>query len=326
MPRTYFQYKDEHYIWLDEYVKKDPDHSWGKRTAKFNKKFGTEQSEPTLYQTFRSAKQGGKITQARKNIKSKLTLSNQDYVKVMIIPDMHVPYHDERALNALLAAGQDWKPDLVVQLGDLLDFYGISFFDKSIKEANALVDELYYGREALASIRAAFPTQEIHMIKGNHENRWNKHLRKHSPEFYNLLGHDSFTDYLELDTMNIQYHEYDYLYRGFQFTHGEIVRKYAGYTAKAQHEKSMCDGAMGHTHRMGMFTHTYREQKSYTFIECGHLFKTELATYITGNPNWQQGGVFAELWWPTPDHLEVMPQFIKTVNGETVHNGRKYAG
>jgi predicted phosphodiesterase len=324
--RSYIQYEDEHLIWLDDRVK-EGEGSWGAIALDFNAKFGTMQSEPTLYQTYRKAKQQGRIKSARAKAKAKLALSDKDYVKVAIIPDMHMPYHDMKAVMAVLNVVSDWKPDIFVNLGDLLDFYQISQFSRDPRQATMLGDDLYEAAEMIGNFRdAAGQECDMHWIKGNHEDRWNRHLIKNSAEFYALFEENSFMSFMDLSQHNIHFHDYDFVYRGFQFVHGDVVRKFAGYAAKEMHSRSNMDGAMGHTHRMGMFRHTYRAEKAFTFMECGHLYDKSQATYINGNPNWQQGAVMAEFWFPEPDHLEVIPHFLTTHNGMTVHNGKKYVG
>jgi len=323
--RSYIQYEDEHYLWLDKRVKKK-EGSWAVITMDFNLHFGTTQSEPTLYQTYRKAKQTGRIKEAKTAAKTASILVEKDYMKVAMIPDMHMPYHDEKAVMAILNVVSDWQPDLLVQMGDLLDFYQISQFSRDPRSITMLGDDLYEAGQMLGKFRQAAPNADIHWIKGNHENRWDRHLVKNSAEFYALFEENSFLRYMDIAEHNVQFHEYDYVHRGFQFTHGDIVRKFAGYAAKEMHTRSNMNGAMGHTHRMGMFRHTYREEKAFTFMECGHLYDIKHAGYINGTPNWQQGAVMAEFWWPKENHLEVFPHFLTTVDGATVHNGKKYVG
>ena len=46
---------------------------------------------------------------------------------VMVWPDTHAPYHDPIAVAVALKVARTLKPDALVILGDLWDFYAVSF-------------------------------------------------------------------------------------------------------------------------------------------------------------------------------------------------------
>ena len=48
--------------------------------------------------------------------------------KLFVIPDIHSPFHDRLAIRLMLLALKEFKPDIVVQLGDLIDCYSLSSF------------------------------------------------------------------------------------------------------------------------------------------------------------------------------------------------------
>jgi len=321
--RTYTSYTSEHILWLHENI---TELGWAKLTIGFNKEFNLEVSEPTLRVTYANATKSGKLKKAQKSRKDAAKMGDKENVKFLVIPDMHVPYHDQQAVDAMLACAQDFKPDIVVQIGDLMDFTSISVFNKDPRTTETLAYELEMGKDILAQISKALPDADKHYIQGNHEDRWQRHLIKNSGEFLELFGDTGFTEYMNLQAIGFTFHEYDYVYRGFQFVHGDYVRKFAGYTAKAMHEKSRSQGAMGHTHRQGVFSHTYRDGIPMTFMETGHLFSMQSVEYIKGFPNWQKGFAMGDMWWPTPGELHVNPYLIKVAAGACVYNGKKYVG
>lgn len=51
--------------------------------------------------------------------------------RILIIPDTHVPYHDERAWLLLLQVAQAFGFDYVIVVGDFLDCYYVSAHSKS---------------------------------------------------------------------------------------------------------------------------------------------------------------------------------------------------
>ena len=48
---------------------------------------------------------------------------------VLIISDLHIPYHHKDSFAFLKEVKKVFKPDNVVNIGDLLDFHAISMHD-----------------------------------------------------------------------------------------------------------------------------------------------------------------------------------------------------
>ena len=63
---------------------------------------------------------------------------NQGLVPLLIVPDVHVPYHDKRAWELMLAVGKDLKPQVLVSLGDMMDFYSVSSHSKNPNRVSQL--------------------------------------------------------------------------------------------------------------------------------------------------------------------------------------------
>jgi predicted phosphodiesterase len=51
--------------------------------------------------------------------------------KILLISDVHVPYHDKKAFNLVLEVGKKLKVDQVVIGGDFIDNYSVSSHDKN---------------------------------------------------------------------------------------------------------------------------------------------------------------------------------------------------
>lgn len=94
---------------------------------------------------------------------------------VMIINDIHLPYEREDVLD-LIAKHKDEITHLVIG-GDLLDNHSISFFGKI--ETITLEEELIYASKWLHEVRKILnKEQEIILINGNHEERWETEIKK----------------------------------------------------------------------------------------------------------------------------------------------------
>ena len=92
--------------------------------------------------------------------------------KIIIASDLHVPYHDVRAVQLWLQVCNAIGPDIVVINGDLYDFHGISQYDRDPDRRTKLKDEIQTGHAILAMVQAG----EKHLILGNHEDRLRKYL------------------------------------------------------------------------------------------------------------------------------------------------------
>jgi len=108
-------------------------------------------------------------------------------LRVLILSDIHIPYHDEVAVAAAIAHGRKKKPDVIILNGDIGDFYGVSRHDKDPRRS--LADELDAIRQFLFHLRKQFPNARILYKIGNHEARMEMFLVKNAPV---LLGVSDF--------------------------------------------------------------------------------------------------------------------------------------
>jgi predicted phosphodiesterase len=108
---------------------------------------------------------------------------------ILILSDVHIPYHNEAALEAALEWGETRKPDTILLNGDTWDMYLLSDFDKDPRGVDSTQEELQKVRQFLAHLRKRFPKAKIIFREGNHEYRWYRHLMNKSVE---LLGMDEF--------------------------------------------------------------------------------------------------------------------------------------
>jgi len=104
---------------------------------------------------------------------------------VLILPDVHVPYHDKRAIDAVLDFATDESWDEIVQLGDFLDIDPVSSHNKGKpgnNEGKRLIDEFSQGKDLLDQISAAVFRRNSEckrtILEGNHEHRVNRFLQE----------------------------------------------------------------------------------------------------------------------------------------------------
>lgn len=242
------------------------------------------------------------------------------YQKVLVIPDIHCPFQNEAALSATISFSKYFQPDNIFIMGDLVDFYAISRFTKDPERALKLQDELDVAYATLRQIRNANPKAFICLIRGNHEHRLQKYLWSEAKELSGLRDL-SVERLLNLKELNIFYEKTGRLvHRGLVFKHGDIVRKFAGYSAKGEFEKSGMSGVSAHTHR-GAIYYQNNASGGYSWMECGCLCKLD-AEYLEGDiPNWQTGFGVAYFSLKSPRYFM---EFIPFVGGKAFYQGKEF--
>lgn len=105
--------------------------------------------------------------------------------RVLILSDVHIPYHDTEALIGAVAWGRKQSPDTVILNGDTIDFYQLSRFTKDPRKRHAK-EEIQLTRNFLDFIKAEFPAANLIYKKGNHDERWDHYLWNHAPELCDL--------------------------------------------------------------------------------------------------------------------------------------------
>lgn len=106
-------------------------------------------------------------------------------IRVGVLCDIHIPYHDEQALAAAVLYLKKHRPDVVLLNGDYGDFYTISRFLKNPKKRN-FKREIKLQRDGLQWLRSQFPKARLVYKLGNHDERYDHWLWNHAPEISDL--------------------------------------------------------------------------------------------------------------------------------------------
>lgn len=223
----------------------------------------------------------------------------------VFVNDVHAPFQDHKSVNLFLEFLRDFKPNRVWIVGDLIDFYAISRYEKNPDRLLNIDAEVTAAKDVCNDIRQAVkPGTEIEFLPGNHDDRLQKFCWKH-PEIAKLRGLQ-IDNVLELDRFRVNLRPKQVRFEDVPFLveHGDICRKRGGYTAAAMLERRGMSGLSGHTHRLAgtRFTDQTGEK---VWFENGCL--CDLAPeYAVGAPDWQQG--FSVGWfWPGGYHLRQVP-------------------
>lgn len=109
--------------------------------------------------------------------------------KILLLKDIHFPYHDEEALSIALSYGIEKGCDTLYLNGDILDCHTLSRWEKD-PESRSFSQELETVRSFLQMVSPLF--KKVYYKEGNHEERYWRYLSSHAPEL------------VEIDAFNLQ--------------------------------------------------------------------------------------------------------------------------
>jgi len=112
-----------------------------------------------------------------------VTLRTEDFIlnhsNVLILSDVHLPYHDLDAVVMAVNYGIEHECDAILLNGDIIDFYQLSRFTKSSTMATLLTErDMYF--EFIRYLQDTTGLQVYHKL-GNHEERYANYIRQQAP-------------------------------------------------------------------------------------------------------------------------------------------------
>jgi UDP-2,3-diacylglucosamine pyrophosphatase LpxH len=229
----------------------------------------------------------------------------------VFISDVHIPYHDRKALTVTNKFLDLYQPEKIILGGDIMDMYNVSRFDKNPMRSFDLQWEFDEAKKVVEDIRKRNPKARIIMLPGNHEDRLQKYLWK-NPEICGMraLG---VPYQLGLKEMGIEWKK-EFTHKGVLFTHGDFATKY---TANKNLEVHGMNGVSGHKHTQQTIVRTNRHGKA-TWLSVGHLADVSKAEYVN-NPDWQQG--FGAVYWKGRG---VSMEHVNIDKGKILYAGREF--
>ena len=106
---------------------------------------------------------------------------------ILLLSDIHVPYHDVDAIEVALDWGVKHEVDTVFLNGDIADFYAVSKYSKDPRARN-FKGELEMITEFIMAIKNALPNATIYYKIGNHEERYENFLKANAPELFDVAA------------------------------------------------------------------------------------------------------------------------------------------
>jgi predicted phosphodiesterase len=255
------------------------------------------------------------------------------------------PFHDEAALAAAMRVVQTVDPDLVVHLGDLLDFAPFSTYEQEAGFALTVQPALDRAHRYLAETQAAAPRARQVLLEGNHDRRLQKAIVRNALSAFGIRRADKPDEWpvlsvpylLRLDELAVEYvggypAGIYWLSDRLACIHGHKVRS-AGNTAAAVVDDERISVIFGHVHRLELQHRTRRVRDGHrTSLAAspgclcridGAVPSTKGSTDPMGRPiataeNWQHGlAVVTYQEGDGPFSLELVPIH----DGEVIFRG-----
>ena len=144
---------------------------------------------------------------------------------ILLISDLHVPYHSIDAVTVAFKYGVDANVNTVFINGDLIDNAQVSKFEKDLRK-RSVKEEFQLTRQFLESLRNTFPKASIYWLKGNHCVRWEKWLMTKVHEIWDD-PYFHLEERLQLNSLGIKILNDDTLVKAgkLSITHGHHIFK-----------------------------------------------------------------------------------------------------
>jgi predicted phosphodiesterase len=210
--------------------------------------------------------------------------------KIVVISDLQVPYHDEKAVRNVASFIRRFKPDQVITIGDEIDMPQVSRWT----EGTPGWFEQTLAADRDATVEILWDLQVTDMIRSNHTDRLYNVIMKKIPAFL-ALPELKFEKFMKLDELGIKFHR-----KPLEFApdwiaiHGDegSVKPTPGLTALDAARKHGKSVVCGHTHRAGQSAFTEASGgvlgRVLRGVEVGNLMQFSKAGYMKGTGNWQQ--------------------------------------
>jgi predicted phosphodiesterase len=250
------------------------------------------------------------------------------------------PYHDEKALDVVLRAIEKLDPNLIIELGDLLDLPEFGKYQQEPTFAQTTNPALTAAYQFLVRQRFLAPKAKMRFMEGNHDRRMQNYIIQNAKAAFAIQRADSLDEWpvmsvpflLRLEELDIEYlpgypANITWINDNLACIHGAKVRS-SGSTAAAVIDDERVSVIFGHVHRIELQHKTRQTRaggKSNFAASLGCLSKidgtvpsTKGAVDPFGRPvqnveNWQQAfGVVTYKEGDGPFHLEIVP----------IHNGQ----
>lgn len=210
---------------------------------------------------------------------------------ILVISDLHIPYHDIDAVTIALDYGRANKVNTILINGDLIDNYQLSRFEKDPRK-RSVRDEFDATRAFLVTLRNTFKNASIYWLKGNHCIRWEKFLIQKVREIWDD-PYFKLEERLGLNDLRVTLLDDKRIVKAgkLSITHGHHIMK--GFfspvnSARGVYMKAKQSTIIGHVHKVSTHSETNMDGKVVTTWSAGSLCELK-PDYSPMVSNYQHG-------------------------------------
>lgn len=210
--------------------------------------------------------------------------------RVVVVPDIQVPFQNKRQVNSLAGFIKRTVPDDVYQVGDLIDFVSLGRWVRGARGEYS-----HNITEHVDETKRVIEKLQIRKWKrGNHDERLGKYIEDNAPALRGMKG-TSMEELFSLEDLGVEYLRGLYEFApGWVLAHGDEgpISSIAGQTASKLASKIGKSVVCGHGHRAGIIptTESFNGLPTRTLygVETGHMMDMGQASYLKGQyANWQ---------------------------------------
>jgi predicted phosphodiesterase len=245
------------------------------------------------------------------------------FKKAVLLPDIHYPDHDKKCMKAVISFVKDFRPDVLVFMGDQLTLDPVSFWNKGkpgLNEGLRLIDD-YKGfeEEILNPLIKPIPKTEKVWIIGNHEDRARKFIQE-NPSVKGLIEPEEFLNLKERGFKIVPYGEL-YELGKLYVMHGEFYNKYHAAKTVETFENSVM---YAHTHNPQLYSKVVpRDTGRYHCAFCLGCLCNRSPEYKAGKANrWMHG--FGVVYLRPDGYFD--PYMVYINKGQFIFNDKLYGG
>lgn len=214
---------------------------------------------------------------------------------LLILPDMHFPFHNEKHIHKALEAGYKQGCNAILMTGDQLDCHQISDYDKN-RDFKDMFQEVLIFLEFIENIKKSWGIP-IYFKVGNHEVRWERILQR-NPQL-SMFDEFQLSAILKMGQYGMTEIKSKQEIRCGEFSlfHGhEFLGSGGDIPAKTMLMKTFRSGACGHFHRISNYK-AHNGTKDIEFYSMGTLgeLRPDFMPHQRATQTWDNG--FGILQW-----------------------------
>jgi predicted phosphodiesterase len=210
--------------------------------------------------------------------------------RILVIPDLQIPLHDEHVVRNVIKFAKSFKADQTVTLGDEMDMTELGRWSEG--KAEWFAQTLDDNRNMTVEILWELAVTDV--IRSNHTDRLYNQISSKIPAL-GSLPELRFEKFLKFDELGIKFHRDEMnIAPGWVAVHGDHtpIKPQGGLSALEGARRRGKNVISGHTHRAGRSSFTEasggRVGRILHGVEAGHLMDFKQAGYVKGVANWQQ--------------------------------------